>query len=61
MGRTANACTIPIHGPDVTPDTMMNFLINHLQDPYCSMYHLDIASDVSNIMLQICFLLIFIA
>ena len=47
MGRTSASCTIPIHGPEVTADTMMDFLIHHLQDPYCSMYHLDIASNVS--------------
>ena len=46
VGRTASSYTIPIHGPEVTADTMMDFLINHLQDPYCSMYHLDIASNV---------------
>lgn len=39
--------TIPIHGPEVTPDTVMEFLSEHLQDPSCSMYHLDISSDVS--------------
>lgn len=48
MGRTSSSCTIPIHGPEVTPDTLMDFLIQHLQDPYCSMYHLDIASSVSD-------------
>jgi hypothetical protein len=48
MGRTSATCTIPIHGPEVTADTVMDFLINHLQDPCCSMYHLDIASNVSN-------------
>ena len=48
MGRTSASCTIPIHGPDVTADTVMDFLIHHLQDPLCSMYHIDIASNVSN-------------
>jgi hypothetical protein len=48
MGRTSASCTIPMHGPEVTADTVMDFLIHHLQDPYCSMYHLDIASNVSN-------------
>lgn len=48
MGRTSASCTIPIHGPEVTADTVMDFLIHHLQDPLCSMYHLDIASNVSN-------------
>ena len=49
LGRTSASCTIPIHGPEVTADTVMDFLIHHLvQDPLCSMYHLDIASNVSN-------------
>lgn len=45
--KTSCIYTIPIHGPEVTPDTVMEFLSDHLQDPPCSMYHLDIASDVS--------------
>lgn len=47
FGRTATECTIPIHGAEVTPDTIMNFLSDHLNDPSCSMYHLDIAPNVS--------------
>lgn len=45
--QARNNYTIPIHGPEVTPDTVMEFLSEHLQDPSCSMYHLDISSDVS--------------
>ena len=45
--KTCYNYTIPIHGPEVTPDTVMEFLSEHLQDPSRSMYHLDISSDVS--------------
>ena len=47
FGKTSAKFTIPIHGPEVTPDTVMNFLCNHLRDPPNSMYHIDISSDVS--------------
>lgn len=46
-GKVSASFTIPIHGPDVTPDTVMDSLSDHLEDPTCSMYHLDIAPDVS--------------
>ena len=45
--KTSYNYTIPIHGPEVTPDTVMEFLSEYLQHPPCSMYHLDISSDVS--------------
>ena len=47
LRRSASKCTITIHGPEVTPDTVMDFLSNHLRDPSCCMYHIDVASDVS--------------
>lgn len=44
---TAKYSIIPIHGPEVTSDTVMNFLNKYVEHPPCSMYHVDIASDVS--------------
>lgn len=37
---------IPIHGPEVTADTVMEFLNKHLRDHQCSMYHIDITANV---------------
>ena len=52
--KASSQCTIAIHGPEATPDTVMDFLSKHLQDPSCSMYHIDIASDVSFTTLCVC-------
>ena len=39
--------TIPIHGPEVTPDTVMEFLKDHMKDATSTIFHLDIAPTVS--------------
>ena len=39
--------TIPLHGPVVTPDRVLDFLEEHAEDPECTIYHLDIAPSVS--------------
>lgn len=41
---------IPIHGPVVTSDTLMNSLIKHMERSPCTIYHLDIAPRVSFIL-----------
>ena len=38
---------IPIHGPVVTPDVVMQFLKKHYKDDKCIIYHFDIAPNVS--------------
>ena len=38
--------TIPIHGPVVTDDVMLNFFTQHLNKPNCCIYHIDISSSV---------------
>ena len=37
---------IPLHGPVVTADTVLNFFLDHYSDPSCCIYHLDIAPNV---------------
>ena len=39
--------TIPIHGPEVTPDTIMEFLKDHMKDATSTIFHLDVAPTVS--------------
>ena len=39
--------TIPIHGPEVTPDTVMEFLKDHMKDATSTIFHLDVAPTVS--------------
>ena len=44
---TGKACvTVPLHGPKVTPDLVMDYLEHHMQESACTIYHLDIASTV---------------
>ena len=38
---------IPIHGPVVTADIVMNFLKEHYRDDKCGIYHFDVAPSVS--------------
>ena len=38
--------TIPIHGPTVTSDTLLNFFEQHIKKEACTLYHLDIAPRV---------------
>ena len=40
--------SVPVHGPDVTADEIIALLDHHHLDPYCKIYHFDIASSVSN-------------
>lgn len=40
--------TVPIHGPDISPDVIMNILSNHLDEP-CAIVHFDISPSVSYI------------
>ena len=39
--------TIPIFGPVVTADVVLNFLKMHFMDNKCKIYHFDIALNVS--------------
>ena len=41
--------TIPLHGPVVTPDTVLDLFEAHMKNPNptCSIYHIDIAPNVS--------------
>lgn len=38
--------TIPLHGPIVTPDTVMELFKDHFEKPSCCIYHIDIAPNV---------------
>lgn len=38
--------TIPLHGPVVTPDAVLELFKDHFEKPLCCIYHLDIAPDV---------------
>lgn len=37
---------IPIHGPDVTPDSVLELFNKHAKTDTCSIYHIDIAPNV---------------
>ena len=39
--------TIPIHGPDVNPDIIMEFLKDHMKDAISTIFHFDISPTVS--------------
>ncbi len=39
--------TIPLHGPVVTLDTVLELLKDYLMKPNTYIYHIDIASNVS--------------
>lgn len=38
---------IPLHGPIVTPDTLLELFKEHTKNPTCCIYHIDIAPNVS--------------
>lgn len=38
--------TVPLHGPQVTPDIVMDYLEKHMQALPCTIFHLDIAPNV---------------
>ena len=37
---------IPLHGPVVTPDTVLELFDEHAKNDTCCIYHIDIATDV---------------
>ena len=37
---------IPLHGPIVTPDTVLELFKGHFERPSCCIYHVDIAPSV---------------
>ena len=39
--------TIPVHGPVVNPDTVMEFLKDHMVDSNCTIFHFDISPNVN--------------
>ena len=38
--------TIPLHGPVVTPDTILDLFEEHWNKPTSYIYHIDVASNV---------------
>ena len=38
--------TIPLHGPVITPDTVLEFFKDNMKNPTCCIYHIDIAPNV---------------
>ena len=41
--------TVPLHGPKVTPDVVMDYLEGHMRETACTIFHLDIAPNVLNL------------
>ena len=48
--KSSKYTVIPIHGPEASPDTVMKFLYNHVDHHSCSLYHIDIATDVRDLL-----------
>ena len=44
---TENYVTIPLHGPVVTPDTVLELFVHFLKNQTTCIYHIDIAPSVS--------------
>ena len=42
--------TVPLHGPSVTPDIVMDYLEKYMKESSCTIFHLDIAPNVSYIL-----------
>ncbi len=40
--------SIPLHGPVITPDTLLELFKDHAKNPSCCIYHIDVAPDVSD-------------
>ena len=61
---TGKACVIvPLHGPKVTPDVVMDYLEGHMQESACTIFHLDIAPSVLNLnilTMAMCITIIFV-
>ena len=45
----ANLVTVPIHGPLVSADMIMEFLKEHFDTNRCTIFHFDIAPNVRNL------------
>ena len=44
---TGKACvTVPLHGPKVSPDIVLDYLEKYMQESACTIYHMDIAPTV---------------
>ena len=46
MPRQSSLITIPVHGPVVTTDSIMQCLVKHEDTSHCSIIHLDISPSV---------------
>ena len=46
-GQFGAHVTIPLHGPVVTPDTVLDLFKDQMKNPTCCIYHIDIAPNVS--------------
>ena len=50
MRSMGKACvTVPLHGPKLSPDGVMDYLEKYLQESACTIFHLDIAPTVSDL------------
>ncbi len=43
---SADHVIIPLHGPVVTPDTVLELFEDHAKNDTCCIYHIDIAPNV---------------
>ena len=48
LSRTEEAVhvTVPLHGPLVTPDTVLRLFKDHFKNQTCCIYHIDISPSV---------------
>ena len=44
--------TIPVHGPLVTTDSVMQYLVNHQSTSHCTILHFDISPSVRELPLS---------
>ena len=50
MRSMGKACvTVPLHGPKLSPDGVMDYLEKYLQESACTIFHLDIAPTVCDL------------
>ena len=48
ISSVGKACvTVPLHGPQVSPDIIMDYLMKCMQESAHTIFHLDIAPSVS--------------
>ena len=45
--RDSGIITIPIHGPQVTSDSVMESLVKHQSTSHCTILHFDISPSVN--------------